>query len=259
MPFAYFETGRAGLAGASIPALQRRPETGGPVRYATDDLVPNQPETLGGKRKTAIKEVANRITAHDTQAYFAEVAEDYRAWSPGYNMHFGFWKWGANPFRREGMLVEMNRVVGRALRVDANAPACVVDLGCGAGATAHTLATERAALHVVAVSNVAVQHRIGKTLDARAGVTDRIAHLQGDFNRTGLPAAQADGVYAVESACYATGAEKRDFIAEVARLLKPAHGWWWPRLFDQEGTRPGRRLAASALGRQLGRADIGAA
>jgi hypothetical protein len=33
-------------------------------------------------------------------------------------MHFGFWRLGLNPLRREGMLVEMNRAVGRALKLD---------------------------------------------------------------------------------------------------------------------------------------------
>ena len=34
------------------------------------------------------------VTPSDTQDYFTEVADDYRAWSPGYNMHFGFWRLG---------------------------------------------------------------------------------------------------------------------------------------------------------------------
>jgi|GEM_PF-178081 len=164
---------------------------------------------------------ARPVTPADTQAYFTEVAQDYRAWSPGYNMHFGFWRAGINPLRREAMLEEMNRAVGRALQLDGAQAACVVDLGCGAGATARTLAADHPALHVVAVSDVAAQHAIGRGLDARAGVADRIAHLEADFARTGLPAAQADGAWAVESACYAPGHDKRAFAAEAARLLKP--------------------------------------
>jgi len=163
------------------------------------------------------------ITKADTQDYFTEVADDYRAWSPSYNMHFGFWRLGLNPFRREGMLVEMNRAVGRALKLDTGAEArrCVVDLGCGAGATARTLLAEDPALHAVTVTNVAVQNRIAARLDAAAGVADRVAHLEADYTRTGLPAAQADGAWAVESACYADGTAKADFVREAARLLKP--------------------------------------
>jgi len=166
------------------------------------------------------------ITPEDTQVYFTEVALDYSAWSPSYNMHFGFWRAGLNPLRREGMLVEMNRVIGRALRLDDAEPGgaprrCVIDMGCGAGATARTLVGDDPSLYAVTVTNVAVQNRIAARLDAAAGVADRMAHIEADYTRTGLPAAQADGAWAVESACYAEGTAKADFIREAARLLKP--------------------------------------
>ena len=166
------------------------------------------------------------ITAEDTQHYFTEVAVDYSAWSPSYNMHFGFWRAGLNPLRREGMLVEMNRAVGRALRLDEAPPAagqrrCVVDMGCGAGATARTLVGDDASLYAVTITNVPVQNRIATRLDAAAGVADRMAHIEADYTRTGLPAAQADGAWALESACYAEGTGKADFVREAARLLKP--------------------------------------
>jgi SAM-dependent methyltransferase len=172
------------------------------------------------------------ITPTDTQDYFTEVADDYRAWSPSYNMHFGFWRLGINPFRREGMLVEMNRAVGRALKLDepdalrskqeaAQSRRCVIDLGCGAGATARTLVNEDPSLYAVTVTNVAVQNSIAARLDARVGVADRMAHIEADYTCTGLPAAQADGAWAVESACYASGTAKADFVREAARLLKP--------------------------------------
>ena len=58
-------------------------------------------------------------TSQDTQAYFTETAHDYRAWSPGYNMNFGFWRAGLNPLRRETMLEAMNHAVGEALALPA--------------------------------------------------------------------------------------------------------------------------------------------
>ncbi|MDQ0586841.1 class I SAM-dependent methyltransferase [Variovorax paradoxus] len=180
----------------------------------------------GGPRTSTAPEAS--ITKADTQDYFTEVADDYRAWSPSYNMHFGFWRLGLNPLRREGMLVEMNRAVGRALKLDEprsmeKAPRrrCVVDLGCGAGATARTLVGDDPSLFAVTVTNVAVQNSIAARLDAGAGVADRMAHIEADYTRTGLPAAQADGAWAVESACYASGTAKADFVREAARLLKP--------------------------------------
>ncbi|RYF80424.1 MAG: methyltransferase domain-containing protein [Comamonadaceae bacterium] len=161
------------------------------------------------------------VTPRDTQTYFTEVAHDYRAWSPAYNMHFGYWRAGLNPLRREAMLDAMNHVVGDALQLNPDQSTCVVDLGCGAGATTRALLRRLPRLHAITVTNVAVQNGIARTLDAAAGVADRAAHLEADFTRTGLPAAQADGAWAVESACYAPGFDKRAFCREAARLLKP--------------------------------------
>ncbi|NVM91245.1 SAM-dependent methyltransferase [Variovorax sp. SG517] len=189
-----------------------------PTVFQPDFRVPH--ETL------ARSQSENTVTTEDTQDYFTEVATDYSAWSPSYNMHFGFWRAGLNPLRREGMLVEMNRMVGRALRLGEAPQAsdrrrCVIDMGCGAGATARTLVGDDASLYAVTVTNVAVQNRIAAKLDAAAGVADRMAHIEADYTRTGLPAAQADGAWALESACYAGGTDKADFVREAARLLKP--------------------------------------
>ncbi|SDH50959.1 cyclopropane-fatty-acyl-phospholipid synthase family protein [Variovorax sp. OV700] len=181
-----------------------------------------------GASEAPSPEAALPITKADTQDYFTEVADDYRAWSPSYNMHFGFWRLGLNPLRREGMLVEMNRAVGRALKLDeplatqeAQRRRCVIDLGCGAGATARTLVSDDPSLYAVTVTNVPVQNSIAVRLDADAGVADRMAHIEADYTRTGLPTAKADGAWAVESACYASGTSKADFVREAARLLKP--------------------------------------
>lgn len=161
------------------------------------------------------------ITPRDTQDYFVATAHDYRAWSPAYNMHFGYWRAGLNPLRREPMLDAMNHAVGEALQLDPARPACVLDLGCGTGATSRSLLQRWPLLHAVTVSNVRVQHEIARDLHARAGVDARVAHWLADFTRTGLPAAQADGAWAIESACYAAGDDKADFCREAARLLKP--------------------------------------
>ncbi|WP_395316538.1 SAM-dependent methyltransferase [Variovorax sp. UC74_104] len=185
-----------------------------------------QPDFRMPHETLAHSQSENTVTTEDTQDYFTEVATDYSAWSPSYNMHFGFWRAGLNPLRREGMLVEMNRMVGRALRLGEASQAsdrrrCVIDMGCGAGATARTLVGDDASLYAVTVTNVAVQNRIAAKLDAAAGVADRMAHIEADYTRTGLPAAQADGAWALESACYAGGTDKADFVREAARLLKP--------------------------------------
>ena len=36
-------------------------------------------------------------TAASFQRYYEEAGPDYAAWSPHFNMHFGFFRWGINP------------------------------------------------------------------------------------------------------------------------------------------------------------------
>ena len=42
------------------------------------------------------------------RAFFVETLDDFRRWSPGYNMHFGYWAPGTNPFDREAMLERLS-------------------------------------------------------------------------------------------------------------------------------------------------------
>ena len=52
------------------------------------------------------------------QAYYREATADYHEWSKQFNMHFGYYRRGLSPFRREGMLNEMNKeVLNRLLRL----------------------------------------------------------------------------------------------------------------------------------------------
>src|SRR4029077_1710004 len=74
------------------------------------------------------------------QRYYEEAGPDYAAWSPHFNMHFGFFRWGMNPFRREAMLEQMNQEIQHRLHLTAMSPARVFDMGCGLGATLRSFA-----------------------------------------------------------------------------------------------------------------------
>jgi hypothetical protein len=58
---------------------------------------------------TASAEAA--ISSASFQRYYEEAGPDYAAWSANFNMHFGYFRWGMNPFDREAMLEEMNRQI----------------------------------------------------------------------------------------------------------------------------------------------------
>src|SRR5271154_240123 len=74
------------------------------------------------------------------EQYYSEAGPDYAAWSPEFNMHFGYYRAGTNPLDREAMLEQMNAEVLARLQVDGIVEPQLLDLGCGLGATLRSFA-----------------------------------------------------------------------------------------------------------------------
>lgn len=179
-------------------------------------------------------------TPVDVETYYEEATADYAAWSPERHMHFGFWRAGLNPLRREPMLEEMTRQVVDRLGLHRGR---VADLGCGVGASCRWIARARPELEPVGVALVPAQIR-----EARAR-SPGLAFVQADFRRTGLEGGAFDGAYAIESACHAP--EPAPLLAEAARLLRPGG-----RLVVADGfllRPPGRGLFSAVLRAVMGR------
>ena len=153
--------------------------------------------------------------------YYSEASQDYEAWSRSFNMHFGYWRRGLNPFRLEPMLDEMTRQVLERLRVDESEPAILLDFGSGLGAPARCIARETATLLVHGVTLVDWQTRRANDLAKAEGAAARVRFLQADYTNTPFPDDVYDGVYAIESVCHAQGPGKGEAIREAARVLKP--------------------------------------
>ena len=118
------------------------------------------------------------------KAYYSAVAQDFRAWSPKLNMHFGFWDWNVNPLDREAMLERMNLEVLNKLQLPAAGTARLADLGCGAGATARTIVQQRAQTSVDAVTLVMEQILQGAALNQTTGLRKEVKfHLADSRNR----------------------------------------------------------------------------
>lgn len=154
-------------------------------------------------------------------AYYEEAGPDFAEWSTGLNMHFGYFRAGLNPFRREAMLNEMNRQVLERLGLASTRDDLIVDLGCGVGASVRYAASRFERKRVLGVTVVPWQVEVGNQLNRRAGVFPRAALELRDYTQTGLPSASVDGAYAIESACHADGPDKMPFVREAARLLRP--------------------------------------
>ena len=155
------------------------------------------------------------------EEYYSEAGPDYAAWSPEFNMHFGYYRTGANPLRREGMLEQMNaEVLGRLNLKSIEAPG-VLDLGCGLGATLRSFAARLPSACLVGLTRVPWQVQHASALNGAAGCAERVSVIEGDYEDTGLPSDSYDGVYALESSCHAHGSDKGRLLAEAHRLLRP--------------------------------------
>ena len=154
-----------------------------------------------------------KVTAH-----FHASAELYKLWSPEGHLHFGYWRWPMNPFRRRQMLEELVHHVVRELDPKPNKR--LADFGCGYGSAARLVA-EAYRTHVDAFTVVKEQVLEGEAAALADGTADRVTMKLRDFRDTGLPDASVDGLYALESLCYGSGPDKSDVLAEAARILKP--------------------------------------
>jgi SAM-dependent methyltransferase len=154
----------------------------------------------------------------DLTTYYTEAGMDYRAWSRGFNMHFGYWRAWMNPFALERMLEQMSREVFR--RLDLRDGDRVLDLGCGVGAPARALIAEHA-VAVIAVTKVAWQIETARRLGEGAVNRGTVEWMLGDYTALDLPAASYQGAFSIEASCHAPGAGKEPFVRECARLLAP--------------------------------------
>ncbi len=159
------------------------------------------------------------------QRYYEEAGPDYAAWSAHFNMHFGFFRWGMNPLNREAMLEQMNEEVLKRLRLNGEParaiPLRLFDMGCGLGATLRSFARRLPSADLKGITLVPWQLEQGRLLNESCPEGGCITLTLGDYEHTTEPSASFDAVYAIESSCYASGANKSAFLEEAHRLLRP--------------------------------------
>jgi cyclopropane fatty-acyl-phospholipid synthase-like methyltransferase len=155
------------------------------------------------------------------EQYYSEAGPDYAAWSREFNMHFGFYRAGANPLHREAMLEQMNAEVLTRLQLDGIAEPRLLDLGCGLGATLRSFARRLPRARLLGLTRVPWQVEHAHALNKAAGCGERLRVIEGDYEDTMLPSTSYDGIYALESSCHAHGPDKGALLAEAYRLLRP--------------------------------------
>ena len=166
---------------------------------------------------------AEQTTAQtaDFQRYYEEAGPDYAAWSPHFNMHFGFFRWGMNPLHREAMLEQMNLEVRNRLHLSPGSPSRIFDMGCGLGATLRSFASELPNADLHGITLVPWQLDQGRQLNQSSPEGSHVTLSLGNYEHTAQPSQSFDAIFAVESSCYARGANKAAFLKEAHRLLHP--------------------------------------
>ncbi len=159
------------------------------------------------------------------QKLYEKAGPDYAYWSKAFHMHFGYYRWGMNPFALEPMLEEMNRQVGHLLALPNSGNPHIVDLGCGLGAVARQLLEWKPNLRISGITLVPWQVEQARHKNKEANLHDQIDIMLGDYTQLPMPNCSVDGAYAIESSCYASGSDKADLIRESARVLKPGASW----------------------------------
>src|SRR5688572_9435155 len=129
--------------------------------------------------------------------FYEEAGCDYEHWSRGLNMHLGYYRRGMNPFRREAMLEQMNVEVAGRLRIDPAGASLLIDLGCGMGSIARSIARHYSNSMIKGVTIVPSHVNIASVLNAQAKLSNRIEILQGNYLGVPVPDRSADGVWAV--------------------------------------------------------------
>jgi SAM-dependent methyltransferase len=154
------------------------------------------------------------------QRYYEEAGPDYAAWSPHFNMHFGFFRWGMNPLHREAMLDQMNKEIQQRLRLTEESSARVLDMGCGLGATLRSFGQRLPHADLNGITLVPWQLEHGRQLNQSCPDGRHITLNLDNYEHTTLQSESFDAVYAIESSCYAHGANKSAFLDEAHRLLR---------------------------------------
>ncbi len=155
--------------------------------------------------------------ADDVVAYYHHCHTDYRlAWGVERNMaiHYGYYEDGIRG--RHAARENTNRALARELALKADA--LVVDAGCGIGGTSLWLAQHTAA-RFLGVNIQPMQLAIAQRLVAQRGLHHRIALSLADYCALPLGDGAADAVFSLEGVAHAP--DKRRFVAEAARVLKP--------------------------------------
>lgn len=130
-------------------------------------------------------------------------------------IHYGFWS-GPDTKRADALIEPYLDVMRRLRPIEGHR---ILDAGCGIGGATLWMADHSRA-HYTGITLSEVQRKAAQQVASRRALTGRVDFQKLDYRHTGLPAASFDGVFTIESLCYAYP-EPEEAFEEILRLLKP--------------------------------------
>ncbi|AEO53833.1 hypothetical protein MYCTH_42269 [Thermothelomyces thermophilus ATCC 42464] len=154
------------------------------------------------------------------QKKYCQVASDYYdlvtpLYEQGWGQHFHYTPLTPGLSIRESMTAYEKTFSGLArLKKDMR----VLDLGCGIGGPARTIAST-IGCRIMGITNNAWHVERGTALTKEAGLEHLITFIEGDFLKLPFADESFDAAYSIESLCHAP--DPAEVYREVKRVLKP--------------------------------------
>lgn len=165
------------------------------------------------------REIGNLAESRETLVRYYEVAgPDYSYWSRNMHMHFGVWRKGLSFFKREQMLEQTVREVFERCGWTGDAAGRVLDAGCGVGASIKYALPRYPRVSFDGLTIVPWQIDQARAPEAES---PRHCFVLGDFEKTSYPDETFDLCYSIEAAVHGDGLDKRKYLEEMFRILKP--------------------------------------
>jgi cyclopropane fatty-acyl-phospholipid synthase-like methyltransferase len=150
--------------------------------------------------------------------YYEMAGPDYEYWSRNMNMHFGVWHRGISVLDREAMLEQTSLEAFTYFNRKSDEAFHALDAGCGVGASLRTAAAffRNATFAGITVVPWQIERSRSVLTDA-----SRVQTTLADYEETSFPDQSFDICFSIEAAVHGTGLDKRKYLREMHRLLRP--------------------------------------
>jgi len=135
--------------------------------------------------------------------------------NPLLGFHYGLYTDGIKNWKDAA--INMNNFVGQYFDFKKNRENKILDAGCGIGSTALYLAIKHPSTKFYGISIAPTEIKYAKKIQIQRRINN-CEFVLGNFIETNFPDNFFDGVYALESFCYAE--DKIKFLKEMGRILK---------------------------------------